>query len=135
MLTDVYFTDAEGTQGRFTFNGRVWEGLIPPEAGDLRLAWDAWEAQGGVPVPYAPQVPQSPSTITAAQAKVALYRKGLLDSVEQAVLTYPRDIQLWYQEAREWDRMNPYVLGIGMELGLTDNQVDELFAFASTLAA
>ena len=71
--------------------------------------------------------------VTAAQAKVALHRRGLLLDVENAVAGYPRDVQLWFSDARDWDRNNPYVQGIGAELSLTDEQVDELFVFAATI--
>jgi hypothetical protein len=72
-------------------------------------------------------------SVSAAQAKVALYRRGFLVDVENAVAAYPKDVQIWFSDAREWDRNNPYVQGLGVELGLTDEQVDELFVFAATI--
>lgn len=89
--------------------------------------------------------------VSAAQAKVALYRTKrladgtlsidpaasgapLLDAVDTAIGQYPRDVQLWYENAREWERSNAYVAGIALELGLTDDEVDSLFEYAATLS-
>lgn len=89
-----------------------------------------------LPPPSAPIVviPQAIPTVTAAQAKVALFRRGLYDTVITAVLAMPFDIQLWFQEARVWERTNAYVAGLSIELGLSDEQLDELFEYASTLS-
>ena len=73
--------------------------------------------------------------VTAAQAKVALFRRGLYAQVEAAVAAMPFDVQLWFKEAREWERSNPYVMGFAVELDFTDEQVDELFVYASELSA
>jgi hypothetical protein len=72
-------------------------------------------------------------TVTAAQAVIALERAGLLTQVDAVVAAYPKEVQLWYARALTWERYNPYVIGIGLELGLTDEQVDALFVSASKL--
>lgn len=71
--------------------------------------------------------------VTAAQAKIALFRSGYLEQVEAIVLQYPKDIQIWYESALYWERNNPYILGLGLELGLDDKDIDNLFEMASKL--
>jgi hypothetical protein len=83
--------------------------------------------------PFRGELLPLPAPVSAAQAKIALYRRGFLVDVENAVAAYPKDVQIWFSDAREWDRNNPYVQGLGLELGLTDEQVDELFVFAATI--
>lgn len=74
-----------------------------------------------------------PAEVTSAQAVVALQRRGLLSQVETVIADYPADVQIWYHRARTWQRNNPYVLGIAIELGLSDDEVDDLFIYAKTL--
>jgi hypothetical protein len=72
-------------------------------------------------------------TVSAAQAVVALEHTGILEAVEAVVAAYPKTVRLWYAKAQEWKRYNPYVMGIALELDLSDADVDQLFAYASTL--
>jgi hypothetical protein len=100
------------------------------------------------------------SDVTAAQAKVALLDYGivydkdvsgdpipgtgklvlgatpdLLTRTEEIVEAFKnRRVSLWFREARIWERQNPYVLSIGLELDLTEEQVDDLFIYAGTLS-
>lgn len=72
-------------------------------------------------------------SVTAAQAKVALYRHNLLGQVENIIEQYPEDVKIWYNNALIWERNNPYVLGLALELGIADSYVDDLFVYASKL--
>lgn len=72
--------------------------------------------------------------VTAAQAKIALYHAGLLDAVEAAVRAHPYPpVRIWYSDAREWERGFSYVQALGLELGLTDAQMNALFLAASKI--
>lgn len=77
-------------------------------------------------------VPPPPNSVSAAQAKLALYNAGLLPDVEAAAAVYP-PMQIFYANANEWHRVHPYVQGLAAELGLTDAQVDDLFRAAALL--
>ncbi|EIM25762.1 hypothetical protein [Microvirga lotononidis] len=93
-----------------------------------------WE-NGGV-VPYSPPTPEPPfpSVVTAAQAKIALFNGGLLDQVKAVVAAHPYEIvRIWFADANNWERGNPYVQALGVEIGLTDEQMDELFVQASKI--
>lgn len=74
-----------------------------------------------------------PASVSSAQAKIALARNGLYDQVKTIVAAYPLEVQLWFSDAGVWERYNPYVMGIGIELGLTEAQIDNLFVQASLI--
>lgn len=78
-----------------------------------------------------------PSKVTMRQARLALLQEGLLDQVETllASLEGPEG-----QAARiEWDyssevhRTKPFVVMLGTQLGLTEEQMDDLFIKASNI--
>ena len=75
-----------------------------------------------------------PTKISKAQAKHALYNAGLLAQVDAEIQTHPYEpIRIWYADANDWYRENPYVLGIALEIGLSSSQVDDLFRAAELL--
>ena len=75
------------------------------------------------------QVPQS---ITPLQAKLQLLKLGLLDEVETLV-TGDRTSQLYWEYASVVERDNAILLLMAEQLGLTSEQVDEMFIEASKL--
>ena len=75
------------------------------------------------------QVPQS---ITPLQAKLQLLKLGLLDEVETLV-TGDRTAQLYWEYASIIERDNAVLLSMANSLGLTSEQVDEMFIEASKL--
>jgi hypothetical protein len=87
-------------------------------------------------VPYAPAV-EVPKKVTMRQARLALLAAGLLDDVESAIDALPEPPR---QAARiEWDfssevfRDRDFVTMLGATLGLTDEEMDQLFITAATL--
>jgi hypothetical protein len=77
--------------------------------------------------------PPSPQSITPRQAKLALYGVGLLDEVETMVEKADRAVQIHYHESVEWLRNDPVLIGLATQLGMTTEQLDELFIQAATL--
>ena len=75
------------------------------------------------------EVPQS---ITPLQAKLQLLKLGLLDEVETLV-TGDRTSQLYWEYASVVERDNAVLLLMAEQLGLTSEQVDEMFIAASKL--
>ena len=75
------------------------------------------------------QVPQS---ITPLQAKLQLLKLGLLDEVE-ALITGDRAAQLYWEYASVVERDNAVLLLMANSIGLTSEQVDEMFMEASKL--
>ena len=77
-------------------------------------------------------------SLTRRQFKLALLENGLLDIVEQMIEsiedpTVKARIQIEYSESERFERTNQsvqYMLGV---LGLTSDQVDEMWRYAITL--
>jgi len=75
--------------------------------------------------------------VTRFQAKAALAHEGLLDAVEQMMENpqTPIVVRLAWTDAVEFRRLSPTVATLSKELGLTDQQVDDLFELAKTIDA
>jgi hypothetical protein len=94
-----------------------------------------WEADGNVIAPYVevPAQPGVPFSVTPAQAQIVLYEAGLLEQVD-AAMSDPdayRPMTIWYNKATAYERGSPYIQAMGYELGLTDEQMDEMFIAAA----
>lgn len=71
--------------------------------------------------------------ISPRQAKLALLGAGLLDTVEAAIAASPRSVQIYWTESVEFRRHDPVLVAMAAELGLTAQQLDDLFAAAKQL--
>ena len=91
-------------------------------------------AQPPAPEPNASAVPQ---VVSAFQAKAALMQAGLYDAINAALTSAdaPPLAKLAWETAREFERGSPTVAGIGAQFGLSDAQLDALFAAASQINA
>ncbi len=73
--------------------------------------------------------------VTRFQAKAALAAAGLLPSVEAAVAAGSEFVQIAWADALEFRRTSPTILALAGALGLSDAQVDDLFAAAALIEA
>jgi hypothetical protein len=87
--------------------------------------------------PYTPEPPPPPAVIivavTARQARLALNAAGLLDDIDAALATMPRDAQIEWQHTHEIRRDSPLIAVVASGLGLDKAAIDELFTQASKL--
>ena len=87
-----------------------------------------------VPVP---PVVSIPSFVTMRQARLALLQQGLLSQVQAAIDSLPSPqkeaAQIEWDYSSEVHRNKPFVQLLGAALGLTEEQLDNLFLLASTL--
>lgn len=75
-----------------------------------------------------------PKSVTRAQALLALYNFDLLTQLESMIAEHPYPpVKIWFNNANEWYRDNVYVQALGPELGLTEQQIDDLFIQASQI--
>ena len=65
--------------------------------------------------------------------KQALTRTGLRASVEAAVALGDQDLKDWYAEALEFERSHESVIAMGVGLGVSEAQLDDLWNLAGTL--
>lgn len=89
-----------------------------------------------VPPPPAPlYVPQSvsPRQIRQALNRVPYGEVTLRQAVEAAVAAGDQDTKDWWEFATVFERANPQVIGMGQALGVSDEQLDDLWILADSL--
>jgi hypothetical protein len=85
-----------------------------------------------------PILPQSvPQTVSAAQAKIALFNAGLLTQVETIMAdpATPVPMVISWNSAYNFDRSSPTLAALATQLGLTSTQLDDLFIAADKVIA
>lgn len=100
-----------------------------PDSPAPNAQWDG--SKWIVPPPYVPQ------SVSRFQAKAALLNAGLLSQIEAIIADPATDAmtKLAWAEAIQFERNSPTVLGLASALGLTDQQLDELFTAAAQINA
>ena len=73
------------------------------------------------------------TSITMRQARLALLQTGLLDEVEAMISQAPRSVQIEWEYATVVDKTSALVQEIGLSLGLTAEQIDQMFIDAALL--
>jgi hypothetical protein len=73
-----------------------------------------------------------PKTITPRQARLALLQATLLDEVEAMVAT-DKSMGIWWEYSLEIERNSEHIINAGLALGLTEEQLDNLFTEGSKL--
>ncbi len=82
-----------------------------------------------------PDIPQEPvpERVTPRQIRLALNQLQLRQTVEQAVSSGSQDLKDWWEYALDIERNNALVIGMAGQIGITQQQLDDLFRLASTL--
>lgn len=128
--------------------GRIHQGAIVPDTNELYADVEAWLAEGNTLAEFSgyPEIPMTAdqrqdwreaAVVSRFQARAALHQAGLLAQV-QAMMDDPATdpvVVIAWQDAQEFKRMSPTVLGLAAELSLTDEQLDDLFVQAATIEA
>lgn len=81
-------------------------------------------------ITYSTPPPFLPEFVSPYQARVALLNAGLLDSVNAAVAAAPDSVKLAWEYATVVERNSPMIAALAGILGLTAEQVDQLFIAA-----
>lgn len=103
--------------------------LLP--AGCVQITDEEAEALRPVPVPSVPQI------VSRFQARAALHLAGLLDDVE-AMMALPETpvlAKLAWADAQEFERGSPTIAALAGQIGLTEEQIDQLFIAAAGIKA
>ena len=95
------------------------EGFDPQKIGQYRYV-------GGV-------LTDVPQVVTMRQARLALLNAGLLDTVNAAVSAAGGSAAIEWEFAQEVERNWTTLISLQPTLGLTDEQIDDLFRLAITL--
>ncbi len=96
-----------------------------------------WSDESGFQ-PFFKTVHDVPAFVTRRQARQQLLLMGLLDNVDPTIASIPdttarRLAEIYWQDATDFDRNNPYLLSIAAALGLTPEQLDDAFIAAEAL--
>lgn len=83
------------------------------------------------PEPETPPPPYVPTTVTPYQARVALTNAGLRDQVETVVAQADQGTRDAWEYGIAVDRHSPMIVALAGTIGLTEEQVNELFIQAS----
>jgi hypothetical protein len=116
--------------------------VAPPETpSGHRARWTgaAWVVEpiptGPTVAPADPAAPVVPASVTRFQARAALLAAGLLDDVEATIAGADRFVQIAWADAASFERTSPTIAALAAALGLTDQQIDDLFRAAATISA
>ena len=111
----------------------AWHGHDPDPAFQASLVVPATPSRGwDVAKPPASQ-PPVPTVIPAWKGKAALREAGLLDAVEAAVAAAGGRVHNAWAGASDWSRDSDFLIALAGSLGLTEQQVDEMFRSADAI--
>ena len=125
-----------------TLAGIAWDGVTPyasPDGGtliqsDTANVGDTYDGHTFIAGP--PPAPVVPSTVTAAQLKMALQAAGILTAVTAAVNASPDPlVGIYWANASSFDRADPRVVALGAAVGQTAAQMDAIFVAAASYPA
>lgn len=90
------------------------------------------DAQPPAPPEYVPEPPTVPAVVSRAKGKIVLIRAGLWQSVLDYVAAIPDPAQraiaeVALHDTQEWSRNSPFMAAISSALGVTEEQMDQLF--------
>ena len=117
--------------------------FIPMDPGNTDYqAYLAWVAEGNEPLPPDTLTPEeilenerNSMVCSRFQALAALHLAGLLEPVETAIASADTITQLAWANALEFRRNSPTIASLGALIGMTDEQLDDLFRTAMTIQA
>jgi hypothetical protein len=111
----------------------AWHGREPEAAFQVSLVVPATPSRGwDIASPPASQ-PPVPPVIPAWKGKAALREAGLLDAVEAAIAAAGGRVQDAWAGASEWSRDSEFLLSLAATLGLTVEQIDQIFGKADII--
>jgi len=97
------------------------------------VAGPGWTYDGSLFHPPVPPPPPVPDSVSPLQARRALRNVGLLDTVNDIVAAADDDTRDAWEYTIEVRRDSPILSALAGQLGMTDEQIDDLFRVAATL--
>lgn len=111
----------------------AWHGREPDPTFKASLVVPATPSRGW-DVPAVPEArPPVPPVIPAWKGKAALREAGLLDAVEAAVAATGGRVQDAWTGASEWNRNSDFLHSLAAGLGLTRQQINDMFRAADAI--
>ncbi len=128
---NVHAMQWNGNAGWLEFNdGTPNEAIseLPTWYANAEAAWNSADEAAN-----APSEPTIPTIVSMRQARLALLQAELLATVDAAIAAGSEADQITWEYATEVDRNSPLVVNLSASLGLTEQQLDDLFTLAATL--
>lgn len=141
LLVDLSFMDASiRSINWFNDHGEIeWldnDKTTITSTATFQPAVDAWQiafaAENAAAAPDPTAVPQE---VSPYQARVALLQAGHLDAVESLMANpaTPQEARIAWEYATTVRRQSAFIATLGPLLGLTDEQIDNLFRLAASI--
>jgi hypothetical protein len=96
-------------------------------------AYLQWLSEGNTPEPADVIVIPIPTSLSMAQARLALLASGHLDAVISGISSMPREAQIRWEFAHTVDRSDPLTDTLAAALGLDSSALDTLFTEGAKL--
>jgi hypothetical protein len=107
-------------------------GVIAVQSDAVGGDW-TWDGTQLVAPPVVVVPPPPVTSVSPRQGRLALLGAGLLDKATAAVNAAGGATLITWEYASVWDRNDPLILSLGAALGLTSDQIDQLFTTAVNL--
>jgi len=100
--------------------------------------WRWFESENEAYFHFNVQPSDRPWSISPLQARIALHRtvkngSTLLSQVESFMVAAPVEVKIAWEKATEFRRNSPTLLALAQVLGLTDQELDDLFVLAHSI--
>jgi hypothetical protein len=130
--TNAQYTNSENTSIKCDINGVTSFVPVAPGNTDYANIMALVTAGELIIAPYNPPAPPV-TQITMRQCRLQLLSTSLLDDVEALITQADKAVQIEWEYATTVQRDSELVVTIGSELGLTEQDIDQMFMSASTL--
>lgn len=106
--------------------------LISTDTAGPGWVWDGENFTDPTPPPEPGPTP-APKSITPRQCRLLLLQQGLLAQVETTIASMDEATRIAWEYALEFQRDDPLLNQLGVNLGLTSEQIDQFFIEAAKL--
>jgi hypothetical protein len=133
VITDTIDEEGHVSRSRGSFTPGSDVSGQPQEVIDLCAATWTQAVIDAYLASLPPPLPPLPRIVSPRQIRQALTATGLRTGVEAAVAAGDQDLKDWWEFATQFEQDHPMVTGMATALGVTAQQLDDLFALAASL--